>query len=55
MLANGPQGAHFHQLTGRTHEHGREVETEDRLRACSRRIAVKFCVYYENNNNKSRR
>jgi len=40
LLAAGPQGAHFHQLSGRTHEHGREVETEDRLRTRRGRIAV---------------
>jgi len=40
LLASGPQGAHIHQLTGRTHEHGRKVETEDRLWARRGRIAV---------------
>jgi hypothetical protein len=29
LLANGPQSAHFHQLAGRAHEYGREVETEN--------------------------
>lgn len=40
LLAAGPQGAHIHQLSGRTHEHGRKVETEDRLWARRSRIAV---------------
>lgn len=40
LLAAGPQGADFHQLAGRTHEHGREVETEDRLRARRGRVTV---------------
>lgn len=29
LLANGSQGADFHQFSSRTHEHGREVETEN--------------------------
>ena len=32
VLAPGLQGAHLHQRPGRADEHGREVETEDRLR-----------------------
>lgn len=40
LLASRPQGAYFYQLTGRTHEHGREVEAEDRLWARRGRVAV---------------